>query len=167
MGRGQIKFLTCFICLSNFVTAPYLPVHVVVVQPSCPFVVTVVVVNVVVGVAVVVVVSVVVVATVVASELVPACVGAYVWQYHKHIQYLAAVPGWDLYILLPNFSTESRIIPDGDFKRKYVPHPLHTYMTQVTLKIRSRSPKSNHIRGPSNDVKSVPVWSKYSHWLIR
>ena len=135
----------------SHILGPYLPVHVVVAQPSCPFVVTVVVVNVVAGVAVVVV-SVVVVATVVASELVPACAGAYVWQYRKHIQYLAAVPGWDLYILLPNFSTESRIILDGDFKRKYVPHPLHTHMTQVTLKIRSRSPKSNHIRGPPNDV---------------
>ena len=108
----------------SHILCPYLPVHVVVAQQSCPFVVTVVVVNVVVGVAVVVV-SVVVVATVVASELVPACVGAYVWQYRKHIQYLAAVLGWDLYILLLNFSTESRTIIDGVLGRQYVPNPLH------------------------------------------
>ena len=136
----------------NSVTAPNLPVHVVVAQPSCPFVVTVVVVNVVVGVAVVAVVSVVVVATVVAFELVPAYAGAYVWQYRKHIQYLVAVPEWDLYILLPNFSTESRIIIDGVFRRKYVPHPLHSFYPVMILKVKSPSPKSNHIQAPPNDV---------------
>ena len=34
---------------------------------------------------------------------------------------------------------------DWVFRRKYISaHPLHSYMTLVTLKIRSRSPKPNH-----------------------
>ena len=39
-------------------------------------------------------------------------------------------------------------------------HPLHSYMTLVTLNIRSKSRK----KGPLNDV-FAPVLSKYGHWV--
>ena len=39
---------------------------------------------------------------------------------------------------------------------------FHSYMTLVTLKIRPRSPKSDHFYDPPNGV-SVSVWSKPGH----
>ena len=43
---------------------------------------------------------------------------------------------------------------------------FHGYMTLVTLKIRSRSPKSDHFKDPPNGV-SMSVWSKPGHEFRR